>query len=40
MFFYLSKIFWLLVQPVNLTGLLLLAAIVAQVVRWPRLQQR
>ena len=37
MFFYLSKIFWLLVQPVNLTGLLLLAAIVAQVVRWRRL---
>ena len=37
MFFYLSKIFWLLVQPVNLTGLLLLAAVVAQVVRWRRL---
>ena len=37
MFFYLSKIFWLLVQPVNLTGLLLLAAIVAQLMRWRHL---
>jgi uncharacterized SAM-binding protein YcdF (DUF218 family) len=36
-FFYLSKIFWLVVQPINLTGILLAIALVALLLGWRRL---
>ena len=34
MFFYLSKVFWLLLQPINLTGILLGVALVALLLGW------
>lgn len=37
MFFYLSKIFWTLAQPINLIGILLLAGIVLTVLRFRKL---
>lgn len=36
MFFYLSKIFWLVVQPINLTGMLLGIALVSLLLGWRR----
>jgi uncharacterized SAM-binding protein YcdF (DUF218 family) len=36
MFFYLSKIFWLLVQPINLVGILLVLAFAAHLFGWRR----
>ena len=36
MFYYLSKIFWLFAQPINLTGLLLAVALVAMLLGWRR----
>lgn len=37
MFFYLSKIFWLLAHPLNLTGILLGIGLILLVVHWTRL---
>ncbi len=37
MFFYLSKIFWLLVQPINLAGILAGIALLALLLGWRRL---
>lgn len=37
MFYYLSKIFWLFVQPINLIGILLVASLATQVLGWRRL---
>ena len=37
MFFYLSKLFWIVVQPINLIGILVLAGIVLSVLRLRRL---
>lgn len=37
MFFFLSKIFWVVVQPVNLVGILVLAGIVLSLFRFRRL---
>ncbi|HEV7415734.1 YdcF family protein [Tianweitania sediminis] len=37
MFFVAAKLFWFLVQPINLIGIMLLIAVVAQVLRWRRL---
>ena len=36
MFFYLSKIFWLIVQPINLVGILLVIAVAALLFGWRR----
>ncbi|MER8829400.1 YdcF family protein [Mesorhizobium sp. M0938] len=37
MFYYLSKVFWLLVQPLNLSIILLLAGLLAAMVGWRQL---
>ncbi|MGQ2908495.1 MAG: YdcF family protein [Aliihoeflea sp.] len=37
MFFYLSKIFWLLAHPLNLTGILLFVGLVLLFLQWTRL---
>lgn len=36
MFYYASKLFWLVAQPINLIGILILAGIVCAVLKWGR----
>lgn len=37
MFYYLSKLFWVVAQPINLIGILMLAGIVLGLARWRKL---
>lgn len=37
MFFYLAKLFWMVAEPINLIGILVLAGIVLTLLRWRRI---